>query len=618
MKKQKRIFTYDDFSKTNLNELNSKELSDFSNAIRKYIIQECSINGGHLASNLGVIELTVAIHKAFNLPTGKLLFDVGHQCYTHKILSGRSLTNLRKENGVDGFQKREESIYDSFEAGHSSTSISAAMGMAIDRDLKKENYEIIALIGDASISNGLALEALNNMVDFNHKIIVIINDNDMSISQPVGAFHNMFQSIRLSSKYLKSKEKYRKIMQKNKFTRSLYNFTRVIKNFIKSLVLKNNVFEMFGFRYIGNVDGYDFKEMDEAFKKAKKVPNSVVIHVSTIKGKGYDLSENSNVASWHSVKPFDINTGKPLTSLKENQKNWFDIYASFLDEELNKNKSAILINPNTTIGSGIEYLFSKYKEQTFDVGISEEHAITLASGYSLNGSHSYVSIYSSFMQRAYDQINHDIARMNLPVTLLIDRAGLVGSDGETHQGIFDESFLIDMPNMTVAMPKDISEAKALFNFSTTYPHPLAIRIPLGIVEEEISNINIEYGKWIKEQSSNSNKLCLITFGPKLKQILRKLKNKDITILNALWQSPLDVEMLKTILDFKNIIIYNPYGIEEGFIYHSFFKLDELGYKGNKISIGLKSAFIKKGSIEQQEKRCQVDLDTLYNKIDSIL
>lgn len=618
MKKEKHIYTYEEFSKVNLKSMSNSELSDLANSIRKYIIEKCAVNGGHLASNLGVVELTIAIHKAFNLDQDKLLFDVGHQCYTHKILTGRSLDNLRKENGVDGFIKRKESIYDHFEAGHSSTTISAAMGMALKRDLNNEHYEIISLIGDSSIANGLAMEALNNLNDFHHKIIIIINDNDMSISQPVGALHNMFQSIRLSLKYLKSKEKYRNFMHKNKFLEKIYEFTRVLKNSFKNFVLKNNLFEMFGCRYIGNVDGYDFKEMEEAFNKAKKLKQSVVIHVSTIKGKGYKLSECGNVSSWHSVKPFDITSGKVLNSLKENEETWSHIYEELLDQELNKNKQAILINPSTLVGSELSPLFKKYKTQTFDVGIAEEHALMFGAGYGLTSSKAYISIYSTFLQRAYDQLNHDVSRMNIPLTLLIDRAGLAGSDGETHQGIFDESLLMSLPNFVITMAKDKAEAQALFNLSKKINHPFAIRIPSGTTLKDNSEINITFGKWIIEKESNINNLALISFGPKINSLLEMFKDNEITIINAIFQKPFDLDILNKLLNYKNIIVYDPYAIKDGFSYHLLAKLNELNYQGTVKICAIESSFIDKGTILEQEKRCQVDLESLNNLINSIL
>lgn len=602
---------------TDLKKLNYKELASLSEEIRRYIIAMCGKNGGHLASNLGVVELTVALHKAFDFPKDKLLFDVGHQCYTHKILTGRSLDQLRKENGTDGFQKRKESNYDCFEAGHSSTSISAAMGLALDRDLKKEDYHIISLIGDASIANGLAFEALNNIDDFKHKVIIIINDNNMSISQSVGALHKALQNIRLSPRYLKMKSDFRKKMGRNKITRSLFSFFKSVKDFIKNIFLRNNIFELFGLYYIGNVDGYDFKEMEKAFKKAKKKKSSVVIHVTTIKGKGYGLSETKNVSSWHSVKPFDTTTGKSLDKTIEGEISIQETYALGLEKILSKDPYSILINPGTQIGSKIDFLFKKYPQQCFDVGISEEHAVTFASGYSLNNAHSYISIYSTFLQRSYDQINHDIARMDLPVTLLIDRSGLVGGDGETHQGIFDESFLINMPNMAVAMAKDFSESIELIKFSHAYSHPLAIRYPVGIYQkDEGTSKEINLGDWFIEKEDKDQKVCIISFGPKLNKLLKK--GLPITIVNALFQSPINEEVLKSLINYKHIIIYNPYAIKEGFAYHVLAKLKELNYKNDIRIISLENSFIQKGTIEQQEKRCHVHIDDVIEIVNSLI
>lgn len=603
-------------SKCNLKEKSTKELSELSNQIRNYIIEKCSVNGGHLASNLGVVELTVALHKAFSFPIDKLLFDVGHQCYTHKILSGRSLDNLRKENGVDGFQKRKESEYDPFEAGHSSTSISSALGMALARDKNNQDYSIIAVIGDSSISNGLAFEALNSQDYLKHKIIIVINDNNMSISQPVGAFHNMLQSIRLSEKYMNFKEKYSKKMDKNRFTRAMFSFLKKTKDFFKKLILKNNYFEMFGFYYIGNVNGYDFKEMENAFKKAKKKKSSVIIHVSTIKGKGYKYSEVDNSSYYHSVKPFNIQNGLQMEVAPKEMTQICEVVSNEMDNVLSEDKDSILVLASTAFGSKMDHLLDKYQDQVLDFGISEEHAVTFCSGYALSNKKPYVCLYSTFLQRAYDQINHDVARMDLPVTFLIDRSGLVGSDGETHQGIFDESFLLNMPNMSVCMGKDQNQIISLINFSKTFAHPLAIRYPVGYLKNQDRKIEeIKYGKWLYETKVDNEKVCLITFGPKLSEIISL--NLGITIVNAIFQSPLDKELLKELLSYKNIVIYDPYAIEQGFGFHVTSLLNDLGYKNQIHRICLKNEYIQKGTIEEQEKRCHVDLVTLTSLINSL-
>ena len=607
---------FNEISNYDIKKANVKELRELSSKIREYIIKECSINGGHLASNLGIVELTIALHRAFSFPEDKLLFDVSHQCYTHKILSGRSLENLRQENGVDGFQKRHESKYDPYEAGHSSTSISTAMGMALARDMNNQDYHIISLIGDSSIANGMAFEALNNNDKFNHKVIIIINDNNMSIDQPVGALHNMLQNIRLSPKYIRWKDRYRKHMEKNKFTQWLFSFTKKIKDGITHLIYRDNFFGTFGYYYIGDVDGYDFKEMEHAFKKAKKKKSSVVIHVSTIKGKGYNLAETSNVSSWHSVPPFNIEDGSIKDVLPENKIKLSKVIANKIEEELSKDPNSILITASTSVGSNFDTVIKNNPEQALDVGISEEHAVTFASGCALNNKHTFVSMYSTFLQRSYDQINHDVARMDLPVTFLIDRSGLVGKDGETHQGIFDESFLLNMPNMNVCMGKDEIEYARLIEFSRTFNHPLAIRYP--ILESEKTPYykdTIEYGKWKIEKEANNKDICIISYGPKLKEVINSFDN--VTIVNAIFQSPLDEECLKSLLEYKNIIIYSPYGIEQGFTYHTFIKLMDLGYKNRVNRISLPNKYISKGTIEQQEKRCHIDISSLKELINSI-
>ena len=483
-------------SNLDLKKLSYKELANLSEEIRAYIIEKCGENGGHLASNLGIIELTVALHKAFNFPTDKLLFDVGHQCYTHKILTGRPLENLRQEGGTSGFQKRSESIYDPFEAGHSSTSISIAEGMALTRDLNKDKYEVIAVIGDGTISNGLAFEALNHLGALDTKVIIILNDNNMCIGETVGGLH-------------------------------------------KSLK-EGNIFKQLGYEYIDNVNGHDFDSLSIALQKAKEAAKSVVVHVSTIKGKGYIHSENDKIGFYHGVNSFDINTGKELKKSSD-KTSWSKVYARLLECVMDENRFTTVIHPATGVGSYLSKINTDYKDRSFDVGISEEHSITLAGGMALNNYHPYVAIYSTFLQRAYDQVHHDIARLDLPVTLLVDRAGLVGKDGETHQGILDTSILLNMPNTSVAMAKNQMEAARLMKLSINYNHPLALRYPKGETNyTKITSLKdikpFELGEWILEKE-DSKETCLISYGPLLEDILSKTKDKKLTVVNALFQKP---------------------------------------------------------------------------------
>ena len=562
-------FTFgNNFKHEIIKSLTQDELVSLSVSIRNEIIDKCSRFGGHLSSNLGVVDLTIALFKSFNFPTDKVIYDVGHQCYAHKLLSGRSLNNLRQKNGISGFPKREESIYDCYETGHSSTSISAAMGLALTRDLNKENYEIIAVIGDGSIVNGLALEALNCLESFNHKIIIILNDNNMSIAETVGAIQKTSD---------------------------------------------NSVFKQLGLDFIDNVDGHNFKELDKAFKLAKKSSKSVIIRIKTTKGKGYKFAENDEVGLWHSVSKFDINTGLSI----ENKTTWSDIYASLLYDIMRDDKN-ITIAPATAIGSSLNQILKDYPTRAFNVGIAEEHAVTLASGIASNNFHPYVSIYSTFLQRAYDQLNHDIARTNLPVTFLIDRVGLVGNDGQTHQGIFDLAMLYSLPNMAVAMAKDSNQAGELMRISTEIMVPFAIRYPKGSATINNNHTPLKYGDWQYDKTSDSKFIAVVSYGPKLIELEEKFKDYDISIVNAIFQKPLNKDFLNDLLSYQNIIIYDPYSIKDGFALNMLNNLNELNYGGKVKVITLKDKFTSHASVKQQEEENQVDIESILNTVKEVM
>ena len=615
MKKKKEIRRFDlskPFVPSDIKNLTEDELNILCADIRNNIIENCAKNGGHLSSSLGVVELTVAIHHFFNLPKDKVIFDVGHQSYAHKILSGRSLDNLRQENGISGFQKRNESEYDPYEAGHSSTSISAAMGFATARDLNKEDYQIIAVIGDSSLANGVSYEALNNLGAFDHKIILIINDNNQSIGKAVGYSSNMWEKFRLSRGYLRRKAKYVKFMKKTKFGRGVYKVTSSIKNFFKYLLVKKNTFQNMGVYYISNIDGHDIGALEKAFKYAVNAPSTVAIHVTTIKGKGYEFAEKDDVGEWHGVVPFDIKTGEPLTKKDENQISWSEVYANLVDTYMEKDNKMVVINPATVIGSHLCHVFDKYKDRTYDVGISEEHAAVFASGMAVNGLHPYLSAYSTFLQRSYDEISHDIARMDANVTILVDRVGLPGGDGETHQGIFDISYLNSIPNIAICMAKDQNEAKSLFEFSYNYTHPLAVRYPRGKTVKQVDKEpkTLKLGEWCIEKDGNDT--VIISYGPIINDILKTFKEE--TVVNAIFQKPIDIDLLKSLLNKKQIVIYDLYGTEEGFASIVKFALNDLGYKGIVKSLSVPSSFIKHGSIESQIKSLGLSLDDLSKLI----
>ena len=613
MKKKKELRRFDltkPFNPSDIKDLNERELNLLANDIRDNIIESCAKNGGHLASSLGVVELTVALHHYFDLPKDKVIFDVGHQSYAHKILSGRTLENLRQSNGPSGFQKRNESEYDPYEAGHSSTSISAAMGFASARDLHNEKYNVIAVIGDSSLANGVAFEALNNLGASKHKIILIINDNNRSIGKTVGYSSNMWEKARLSKGYLKRKDRFRRVMNKTKFGRGIHKVGSVIKNFFKYLLVRKTTFSNMGLYYISNIDGHDISALEKAFKYAVNAPSSVAIHISTIKGKGYEPAEKDNIGEWHGVVPFDIKTGEPLAKKDPTLESWSATYANLVDEYMVNHKEMVVINPATVIGSHLCEVFDKYPERTFDVGISEEHAAVFASGMAVNGLHPYLSAYSTFLQRSYDEISHDIARLDAPVTMLIDRVGLPGQDGETHEGIFDVAYLNTIPNIAICMAKDQNEARDLFEFSINYKHPLAIRYSRGkTLKQEPRDIRpLKLGEWCLENQGDDT--VIITYGPITNEVVERFK--EHTVVNAIFQKPLDIELLKSLLNKKHIVIYDIYGTEEGFASIVKENLQNLSYTGKISSLVVPSSFIKHGSVNEQMKELGVTLDDLAN------
>ena len=614
--KKKELKTFDlnkPFNPSDIKGLNIEELELLSEGIRKNIIASCAKNGGHLSSSLGATDLIVALHHSFNLPQDKVIFDVGHQSYAHKILSGRSLENLRKTGGVSGFQKRNESEFDPYEAGHSSTSISAAMGLALARDLKKEDYEVIAVIGDGSLANGVAFEGINNLATFKHKVIIIINDNNRSIGKSHGLMQSYFERFRLSKSYLRHKDRYTRFLKKTVLTRWFYHLTSWIKNGIRNIFIKKNIFTEMGFYFMSNVDGHDIKQLERAFKYAKNSPKTVIIHVTTIKGKGYPLAEQDDIGSWHGVGPFDIATGKPLKEKNPYYMTWSQIYAQLLKDRLAKDEHMVLINPATMVGSCVDDLLEKYPDRVFDVGISEEHGAVFASAIALNKDiHAYYNIYSTFLQRSYDEISHDVARLDSDVTFLIDRAGLPGEDGETHSGIYDVAYLLSIPNIAICMANTMEEAIDLFNFSTSYPHPLAIRYPKDIVEKcgNHEPRPVRLGEWKIE--ANEGDTAIISYGPVIKHLVEEMPG--YTIVNALFIRPVDVDCLKSLFNKKQIILYDIYGTKEGFASYVLNYLIELGYQGDIKTLTIPNTFIRHGNVLDQVKDLGITFDDLRKLI----
>jgi 1-deoxy-D-xylulose-5-phosphate synthase len=435
----------------------------------------------------------------------------------------------------------------------------------------------------------------------------------MSITTPVGGMNHFFRKVRISKRYVSSKNKYKKVMKKNKFLQKIYRFTSKTKDVIMNAIYSQNLFEDLGLYYYGVVDGHNIKKITKAINQVKDVKGPVILHLKTKKGKGYKFAEEDVLGEYHSVPPFNKDTGEIYKS-NDNKVSFSKIYSELLDKQMEIDRKIISINPAMSYGSSLNNLMKKYPQRALDVGISEEHALVYASGMAINSYHPYVSIYSTFLQRSYDQISHEISRMDLPVTLLVDHCGLVGKDGETHQGIYDYGYLSSVPNMTIVMAKDESEAKKIFNFSLNYNHPLAIRYPVCTVNrKDDSNLNLlKYGQWDILSESENKETCVITFGPKIDEILNLGLN--ITLVNAIFNYPLNTEVLASLLDYKNIVIYDPYGTVNGFANHVSLKLLELGYKGEILKVCLPLEFIKKGTIEEQEIRYQVDINSLIKLI----
>ncbi len=581
-----------------LKDLSYKELDLLSADICDYIVDMTSKNGGHLSSNLGVIDATIALCRSFDFKKDKIIFDVGHQCYTYKILTGRSLERLRKSDGVSGFQKMSESPYDHFECGHSSTSISVAKGMALARDLNKENYEIVAFIGDASIANGLALEGLNNLANGENKVIIILNDNDMSITKPVGGLAKSFRKLSNSTLYRRSKHAYQRVMKKTGLGRWILGWTGKIKNWIKRHVMALNIFDNLGIAYMGLIDGHNIKAMEKALQKAKNYDKSSIIHIKTIKGKGYKYAKNEDTGKWHGVCSFDKESGK--LNCDESLESWSDIYSKAIVEEMSFNKDAVLVVPATEVGSELQTAFELFPNRTFDVGIAEEHALTMSGGLAISGKHPIISIYSTFLQRAFDELSHDIARMNLNATVLIDRSGLVGEDGNTHQGIYDESFLLATPNTVVAMASRESEAGSLLKESFNDHGVFCIRFPRQKFKPSGEREELSFGKWKKELSGND--VAVVSTGPltiKLKELIEE-NGKIVSLYNAIYLKPIDEEIVsQELVNYNKVIIYDAYSIENGFAQYLSAKLISLGYKGEIILKALPDVYVDHASINEQ-------------------
>lgn len=596
-------------SPKDLKKLSIDELKILSNELREYILESVSKTGGHLASNLGVVELTIALHYALNTPEDKIIWDVGHQSYVHKILTGRKnkMSTLRQLNGLSGFPKRNESEYDVFDTGHSSTSISAAIGMARARDLKKENYEVVAVIGDGAMTGGMAFEALNDAGRSNTKLMIILNDNEMSISPNVGGLSYYLRRLRTDERYLSTKKDVERLLNGMPLGgRTLKSFLKRAKDGIKKVVVPGMLFEELGLTYMGPIDGHNIEELLENFKHAENIEGPIIMHVITKKGKGYKYAE-TRPNEFHGVSPFNVITGESLK--KSTIPSYSDIFGRKMCEIAEKNENVVTITAAMTDGTGLTDFAKKYPKRLFDAGIAEQHAVTMAAGLAANGIVPVVALYSSFLQRAYDQVVHDVALQNLHVVLAVDRAGLVGNDGETHQGVFDEGFLCQIPNITVISPADYRELENMIEFAVNeFNGPIAIRYPRGSSKENVNNsdIKIEMGKGIIAEEGKD--ITIISWGKMVQQALEARKilkehNIEAEVLNLRFTKPLDKDLiLKSVKKTKKAVIIDEAGLSGVSLI-----IKDIIPKNIEVMVKcLPDNFIKHGSVDELLKENRLD------------
>ena len=599
-----------------LKKLNYEDKKELAEEIRSYIIDVVSKNGGHLASNLGVVELTIALHSIFDTPKDKIIWDVGHQTYVHKILTGRKnqMKTLRMLDGISGFPKTTESEYDCFNTGHSSTSISAALGMARARDILNENYKVIAVIGDGALTGGMAEEALNDAGASKSNIIVVLNDNEMSISKNVGGISLLLGKMRTKNVYTKANEKVR-IRMGNipKVGNKIVKLTSRIKNSIKQIFISKMYFEDIGYTYLGPVDGNDIEAVEEILEQSKKCKGPVLVHVVTKKGKGYKLAEK-NPSKFHGTAPFDKKTGEVL---KAKSKDYSKVFGEKLVEIAKNDNRIVAITAAMADGTGLSEFKKKYPKRFFDVGIAEQHAIGMAAGMAKSGLIPVVPIYSSFYQRAYDQVIHDVCMQNLHVIMCADRAGIVGNDGETHQGLLDMASFSIVPNMTIMAPKDFKELEQMIDFAVNFNGPILIRYPRGGEGKVKFKCNEKIVLGESELLKEGSDVTIIAIGKMVEKAVEVADEfskigVNAEIINARFLKPFDEnKIIESIEKTKNVIT-----IEDGFIKGGLATtVNELIAKNGIIDVNIKNCgyddeFVKQGSVQELEQINGLDCNSI--------
>lgn len=606
-----------------IHELNYEELTKLSKEVREFLIDSVSKSGGHLASNLGVVELTLALFKNFNFKNDRIIWDVGHQSYVYKLLTGRKdkFSKLRRFQGLSGFPKRTESDYDYFGTGHSSTSLSAALGMAKARDILKKKNHVITVIGDGALTGGMALEALNDIGYNKSRVIIILNDNQMSISKNVGGLSTYLSKLRADPGYNKLKSDINTALNNSYLGKNIASSLNKIKDSIKQLVVKGMLFEDMGIKYLGPINGHNLKELSEVLAKAKEIDGPVVIHTITQKGKGYEYAEK-NPNKYHGVGPFNSESGLPT---KPSSKNYSQVFGEALINIAKQDERVVAITAAMPDGTGLKSFSKEFPHRFFDVGIAEQHGVTLSGGMAVEGLKPFFAVYSTFLQRGYDQVVHDICIQKLPVVFCIDRAGIVGEDGETHQGIFDLSYLGHIPDITIMAPKCMEEIPIILSWSLEYNKPLAIRYPRGgdlnITMSPLKEIKL--GKW--EKIKNSNKIMILATGKMVQHALivaddiKENTGIDIGVINATFIKPLDKDILKELaIDGFDIITLEDNTIIGGFGSMVLQYLNSIGYQGKVINLGYNDKFITYGDVNTLYKINKLDPNGIKDVVMSLL
>ncbi len=598
--------------------ISKSDYPELAKEIREYLINKISVTGGHLASNLGVVELTMALHVALDIPKDKIIWDVGHQCYTHKLLTGRKdqFDTLRQYGGMSGFPKRCESDSDCFDTGHSSTSISAGLGMVKARDLSGEDYTVVSVIGDGSLTGGLAYEALNNAGKLETNYIIILNDNEMSISESVGGMRKYLNNVRTNDGYLNLKEDvYAQIKDSSP---KIVSSIRKAKNSFKQLFVPGMVFENLGITYLGPVNGHDTESLVKILKEAKKVKKAVMIHVMTKKGKGFEPAER-HPARFHGTEPFLIENGLP--SHPRTTANYQDIFSTVMCKLGARNDKVVAITAAMADGTGLKRFRNMYPERFIDAGIAEEHAVTFAAGMATGGYKPVFAVYSSFLQRAYDQIMEDVCLQNLPVVFAVDRAGLVGSDGETHQGIFDLSYLSSMPNMTIMAPKNKWELSDMLKFAVDYNDgPTAVRYPRGNAYDGLKDYRADIRLGKCEPIYEEKDVCLFAVGSMVKiaekaRMIIKDSGINCSLVNARFVKPIDTDYLKIASKSHKLFVT----IEENVASGGYGEkvrtyVDDERLDVNVLSIAIPDQFVTHGSVDKLLKELEMDAESIARRV----